>query len=113
MASRYSHMATVVSNSMSRPQPQILLQNIDLNGKSIQICASDAVYAVTYMGQPIQVRTQQNIEVSYPGPKYSKSTYTNPGHAFNLAERLNERFNTTHFKVMLMHNSRIISEDQS
>jgi hypothetical protein len=106
-------MATVVSNSMSRPQPTILLQDIDQNGRAIQICAADNVYAVYYQGRPVTVRTQQNIEVSYPGPKYSKSTYTNPGHAFNLADRLNTKFKTKDFSVQLLAGGRTIAEDQS
>lgn len=113
MALRYCHMATVVSNSMSRPQPQILLQEIDHNGRAIQVCAADSVYAVYYQNRPVTVRTHQNIEIVYPGPKYSKSTYTNPGHAFNLAERLNERFATEDFSVVLLSSGRTIAEDQS
>ena len=106
-----SPMATVVSNCMSRPQPQILLQNIDHNGKAIQICAADNVYAVYYQGKPVTVRTQQDIEVSYPGPKYSKSTYTSPGHAFNLADRLNKRFNSRDFSVVQLNSGRTIVEN--
>jgi hypothetical protein len=113
MALRYCHMATVVSNCMSRPQPQILLEEIDHNGKAIQICAADSVYAVYYQGRPVTVRTNQNIEISYPGPKYSKSTYTNPGHAFNLADRLNTKFNTKDFSVVLLNSGRTIVELQS
>jgi len=113
MVLRYSHMATVVSNGMARPQPQILLEEIDPAGRAIQVCAADNVYAVYYQGRPVTIRTHQNIEISYPGPKYSKSTYTNPGHAFNLAQRLNQRFATEDFKVMLLNSGRTIAELQS
>lgn len=82
----------------------------DFTGKALQVCEADAVYAVTYMGRPISIRTYLNIEISYPGPKYVKSTYTNSGHAFNLAERLNEKFKTNQFNVMLMEPKRVITE---
>ena len=36
---------------------------------------------------------------SYPGPKYKKVSFSNPGHARNLAKKLNSMFNTTEFKV--------------
>jgi hypothetical protein len=55
------------------------------------------------------VRSRSAVDV-YPGPKYKKSTYTEPGHAFNLAERLNAMFNTNEFEVRWMRDSRPIHE---
>jgi hypothetical protein len=96
---------------MARTAPTILLEDIDdFTGKALQVCDADAVYAVTYCGKPITIRTYQNIEISYPGPKYAKSTYTQSGHAFNLAEKLNKQFNTMDFKVVIMQPGRVISE---
>jgi hypothetical protein len=51
-----------------------------------------------------------NIEVQLTGPKYVKSSFTNSGHAFNLAEKLNIRFNTEEFNVMLMSPERVLRE---
>lgn len=84
---------------MARPSARVLLENIDDLRTSIAVCEADTVYAVTYRGQPIQVRKHHNVDVDYPGPKYLKTTYVNSGHAFNLAERLNSLFNTTDFAV--------------
>jgi hypothetical protein len=36
---------------------------------------------------------------SYPGPKYKKVSFSNPGHARNLAKKLNKLFKTTDFAV--------------
>jgi hypothetical protein len=36
---------------------------------------------------------------SYPGPKYKKVSFSNPGHARNLAKKLNKLFDTNDFAV--------------
>ena len=95
---------------MARPKPTIVLEDTDNTGKTIQVCEADKVYAVCYKGRPVTIRTNANIEMTYPVPKYIKSTYTNPGHAFNLAERMNQQFDTTDFDVMLMSPGRVIKE---
>lgn len=36
---------------------------------------------------------------SYPGPKYKKVSFSNPGHAINLAKKLNDLFSCNDFDV--------------
>jgi hypothetical protein len=48
--------------------------------------------------------------VSYPGPKYKKVSFSNPGHAFNLADRLNKMFKSTDFSVVELKQGRKINE---
>ena len=95
---------------MSRPRPRVLLESVDNDMRSLQVCEADAIYAVCYKGAPIKVKTQANIEIAYPGPKYAKTSFPTSGHAFNLAERLNHRFNTSDFSVVMMAVGRTISE---
>ena len=95
---------------MSRPKPTILLEDIDDNMRAYQVCVADAIYAVCYKGAPIKVKTHANIEIDYPGPKYVKTSFPTSGHAFNLAERLNLRFDTTDFSVVIMQVGRTIKE---
>jgi hypothetical protein len=38
--------------------------------------------------------------VSHPGPKYKKTSFSNPGHAHNLAKKLNLQFDTEAFNVV-------------
>jgi hypothetical protein len=94
---------------MARPNPNILLQDVDDTDQAYEVCAADSIYAVCYQGRPIQVR-KRNLQFSYPGKKYIKTTFPNPGHAFNLAERLNLRFDTDLFTVAIMSIGRFIEE---
>ena len=95
---------------MSRPNPTIIFEDVDDNMRSYQVCEADAIYAVCYKGRPIKVRTYANIEVPYPGPKYAKTSFPTSGHAFNLAEKLNEKFNTSDFTVVMMTTGRTVKE---
>lgn len=84
---------------MSRPKPKVILQNIDeKTGKSDQILEAVGIYVICYEGKPISVKTF-NAFYDYPGAKYRKTMFPNPAHAYNLAERLNEQFNTDKFSV--------------
>jgi hypothetical protein len=87
---------------MSRPKPTILLENVNKNTyKSDQILSSEGIWAVYYNDLPINLKTQ-NILVAYPGPKYKKVSFSNPGHAVNLAKKLNTTFKTDKFSVVLL-----------
>ena len=87
---------------MSRPKPTVLLDHVNKTTyKSDQVLASEGIWAVFYDDQPINLKTQ-NILVSYPGPKYKKVSFSNSGHAINLAKKLNTLFKTTKFSVVLL-----------
>lgn len=87
---------------MSRPKPQVLLEHINKsNYKSDQVLVSEGIWAVFYDGSPINLKTH-NILVNYPGPKYKKVSFSNPGHAINLCKKLNNQFKTDKFTVVLL-----------
>ena len=69
--------------------------------KTEQVLASEGVWAVFYNDQPINLKTS-NLLVQYPGPKYKKVSFSNPGHAKNLARKLNTQFKTDKFTVVLL-----------
>lgn len=95
---------------MARPKPVIVLENINPKTyKAEQILSADAIYAVFYQGKPINLRTLSHL-VSYPGPKYKKVSFSNAGHAHNLAERLNKMFKTTEFEVYKLSEGVICTE---
>lgn len=84
---------------MSRPKPNIILEHIDKkNYKSEQVLQAEAIWAVFYKGQPFNLKSS-NVLTNYPGPKYKKVSFSNPGHAHNLANKLNDLFNSTDFAV--------------
>jgi hypothetical protein len=87
---------------MSRPKPNVLLEHVNKSSyKSDQILSSEGIWAVFYDSQPINLKTQ-NILVAYPGPKYKKVSFSNPGHAINLAKKLNTLFKCDKFSVVLL-----------
>ena len=87
---------------MSRPKPTVLLEHVNkTNYKSDQILDSEGIWAVFFDKQPINLKTQ-NILVAYPGPKYKKVSFSNPGHAINLAKKLNALFKSDKFSVVLL-----------
>lgn len=87
---------------MSRPKPNVLLEHVNKsNYKSDQVLSSEGIWAVFYDNQPINLKSQ-NILINYPGPKYKKVSFSNPGHAINLAKKLNALFKTDKFSVVLL-----------
>lgn len=87
---------------MSRPRPTVILEHVNKsNYKSDQVLSSVGVWAVYYDNTPINLKTQ-NILVAYPGPKYKKCSFQNPGHAINLCKKLNAQFKTDKFSVILL-----------
>ncbi len=97
---------------MSRPKPEVILDYTDRKTfKSEQVLKAEAVYAVYCDDQPINLRTKHSM-LDYPGPKYKKVSFSNPGHAFNLAEKLNNMFKTDRFVVYkLVQGERLESEE--
>jgi hypothetical protein len=88
---------------MSRPKPTVLIEQTNRSTyKTEQVLASDGVWAVFYDSKPINLKTS-NLLVQYPGPKYKKVSFSNPGHARNLAKKLNTQFRTDKFTVVLLN----------
>jgi len=84
---------------MARRKPVIISEVLDSKTYvSEQILQSDGLYAVFYEGKPFGLR-MENTLIDYPGPKYKKTAFPSSGHAHNLAERLNAKFNTDKFEV--------------
>jgi len=87
---------------MSRPKPTVLLEYVNkTNYKSDQVLSSEGIWAVFHDNTPINLK-KFNTLVAYPGPKYVKTSFSNPGHAINLSKKLNTLFKTDKFTVVLL-----------
>jgi len=97
---------------MARPKPTILMEFTDPKSfRSEQLLAAEAIYAVFHENKPINLRSLNSL-TNYPGPKYKKVSFSNSGHAFNLADRLNKKFNTELFTVVRLLEGEKITRDQ-
>ena len=84
---------------MSRPKPRVLLEITNKKTyKTEQVLDAEAIWAVFYQDRPINLKTS-SIMSQQLGPKYKKVSFSNAGHAHNLAEKLNKVFNTQDFSV--------------
>jgi hypothetical protein len=96
---------------MSRPKPRVLVEVTNKSTyKTEQVLAAEGIWAVFFDGQPINLKTA-NMLVQYPGPKYKKVSFSNQGHAINLAKKLNQQFKTDKFSVVLLKQGEQIFPD--
>jgi len=96
---------------MSRPKPRVLVELTNKQTyKTEQVLASEGIWAVFFDDKPINLKTS-NFLVQYPGPKYKKVSFSNPGHAINLAKKLNAQFKTDKFSVVLLRSGDRIYPD--
>jgi hypothetical protein len=96
---------------MSRPKPQVLVELTNRSTyKTEQVLAAEGIWAVFFDGKPINLKTS-NLLVQYPGPKYKKVSFSNQGHAINLAKKLNTQFKTDKFSVVLLTQGETIFPD--
>ena len=95
---------------MSRPKPDIILENVNKNTyRSEQVLKAEAIWAVFYQEKPFNLKSS-NVLTNYPGPKYKKVSFSNPGHAHNLAKKLNDLFNSTDFTVVRLTSGETVVE---
>jgi hypothetical protein len=113
------HLSPVLINitgdyqCMARPKPTILLTYVDpASYRSEEILAADDIYAVFYKHKPFNLRTFLNSLQDYPGPKYKKVSFSNPGHAFNLMEKLNKLFKCKDFSVVELTTGVAVNEHE-
>ena len=92
---------------MSRPKPTVILEHTNSKTyKTEQILEADAIWAVFYKNKPFNLKSS-NALTNYPGPKYKKTSFSNPGHAHNLAKKLNIMFKCEDFSVYKLNSGTI------
>lgn len=96
---------------MSRPKPTVLLEHVNKKTyRAEQVLEAEAIWAVFYQNKPFNLKSA-NMLTNYPGPKYKKVSFSNPGHAHNLAKKLNDMFNCSDFDVVKLTQGEIVKED--
>jgi hypothetical protein len=98
-------------HTMSRPKPKVLLEITNKKTfKTDQVLESEAIWAVFYNNKPINLKIGSSI-VQQVITKYKKVSFSNSGHAFNLAEKLNKMFNTSDFSVFKLTSGEKITDE--
>jgi len=93
---------------MSRPKPTVILEYANKKSYKVeQILDAEAIWAVFYQSKPFNLKTSSLIS-KYPGPKYKKTAFSNPGHALNLAKKLNQMFKVEDFQVVKLTSGEIV-----
>jgi len=96
---------------MSRPKPTVLLEYVNKKTyRSEQVLEAEVIWAVFHKDKPFNLKSS-NMLTNYPGPKYKKTSFSNPGHAHNLASKLNEMFNCNEFTVYKLSTGEAVSEE--
>ena len=96
---------------MSRPNPTVVLENINRKTyKSEQVLEAYAIWAVFYKDKPFNLKSSNTL-TNYPGPKYKKVSFSNPGHAHNLAKKLNDLFTSEDFTVVKLTSGETVKEE--
>ena len=82
---------------MAKPMPTVLTE-ITQNDRQIQILEVEKTWTVSYKGQPFSLKIDfpKTAAKFYP-PRYPKVCFAHPGHARNLAKKLNGLFQTEDF----------------
>lgn len=95
---------------MSRPKPTVLLELTNkVSYKTDQVLASDGIWAIFYENRPINLKSSHSL-TNDVSPHYRKTSFSNQGHAINLARKLNTQFKTDKFTVVLMNSGTTIYE---
>ena len=95
---------------MSRPKPTVLLELTSKKTyKTEQVLEADAIWAVFFKGKPVNLKTT-SVVAQQLGPKYKKVSFSNSGHAINLAEKLNKMFNCEDFAVYKLTTGELVKE---
>ena len=81
-----------------------------LSGRSLYIILGNFNSEQVEDEEVFNLKSSNSI-TNYPGPKYKKVSFSNSGHAFNLADRLNKQFNCNKFTVVRLIQGEIVTRN--
>lgn len=82
---------------MVRPKAPVLLREQNDSGET-EVLMADAVWIVMYQNTAISV-TRRTWTAHGQVIKYMRTNFSNPAHAYRLADKLNKMFDTEDFTV--------------
>ena len=92
---------------MSRPAPIILIELTNpITHKTDKVIKSDGIWAVYFNNCPFNLKTESIV--AFTAPRYKSVSFSNKGHAINLAKKLNKQFNTDEFTVVILSHAEVI-----
>lgn len=93
---------------MARPKPKVLAEIADKEIYKVeQILYSEAIWAVLYQGNLINLKASTMTKNGLIH-KYKKVSFSNQGHAINLAKKLNKQHKTTDFTVVKLMEGEVV-----
>ena len=93
---------------MARPKPKILTEIADREDYKVdQVLYSEGIWAIRYQGDLINLKSSSMTKHGMIH-KYKKVSFSNKGHAINLAKKLNRQFNTKDFSVVKLVEGEIV-----
>ena len=96
---------------MSRPKPKILAELADIESYKVdQVLYSEGIWTIFYDGSIINLKSSAMTKNGL-NHKYKKCSFSNGGHAVNLAKKLNKQFKTDKFSVVKLTIGETIYED--
>lgn len=97
---------------MARPKPKILTEIADREEyKTDQVLFSEGIWAICYQGNLINLKSSSMTKNGMIH-KYKKVSFSNQGHAINLAKKLNRQFKTKDFTVVKLTQGEIVYQAQ-
>lgn len=88
---------------MSKRTPVVLTEAIK-DEYLIQIIKAPTLWVVTYKGELFNLKQKSSPNQPFTSYKYFKSSFSNPGFASVLSNKLNKLFNCDDFNVVEMTN---------
>ena len=82
---------------MARPKAEVLFEHTQ-GLTDWQIMRAQAVWVVEYQDKPISI-AKTTWGSRGANIKYTRTNFSNPAHAYRLAEKLNKMFDTEEFTV--------------
>jgi hypothetical protein len=88
---------------MSRPQPKVILEQIQDDEQIWQLLEGDEMYVILYKNKPVSIKVHRP-SFSLDNKSYKRMSYTEEGTAKAQCRRYNAKFNCEDFHYVKLFN---------